>query len=140
MISDTANRDALLRLIDLQGKLSDLANEYADLGVYVVVNAMISKAHEALAITHHIRLNTAPSQEPQDARREWYARIIDPAAWRARENRLRDAQSWRERVGPDHSQQTCDFMATQRMAEGEALIRDCLAKADLILLNEGAGS
>lgn len=68
MISDTANRDALLRLLDLQGALSDLANEYADLGVYVVGNAMFAKAHEALAIASlpQIGWQAPPSSKDQD--------------------------------------------------------------------------
>lgn len=48
MISDTADRNALLRYLDLMNDLSDIANEYADLGVMVVATAMKSKAYEAM--------------------------------------------------------------------------------------------
>lgn len=50
MISDTADRDALLRQLDLEFRLANIANEFADLGVSVVAYTMICAAHEALAV------------------------------------------------------------------------------------------
>ncbi len=64
MISDTADRDALLRQLDLKFKLANLSNEYADLGVGVVAYTMISTAHEALAVAHLPQKPTKQSWRP----------------------------------------------------------------------------
>lgn len=68
-----------------------------------------------------------------EGEREIVARIVDPEAWESRRDRLVLAEEWRGRVGPDHSQQTCDFMSSRRAEEAESLVAPSLAKADATL-------
>lgn len=67
-ITDTADRDALLRLLDLQNDISDLINRYADLGAGVVCATLRSKADEALAYSFlpPARPATQPKEPPHE--------------------------------------------------------------------------
>jgi hypothetical protein len=62
-ITDDVNRDALLRMIELKIELSDLANEYRDLGAGCVGNLMVSVAHEFLASAYLPTQYRAPSPD-----------------------------------------------------------------------------
>lgn len=64
-ITDNADRDALLRYLDLQNDLSDLVNKYGDLGVMVVSTTLKSKAYETMACAHlPQRYQAPPAQVP----------------------------------------------------------------------------
>lgn len=73
-------------------------------------------------------LFAAPSQEPQDARRERYARIIDPKGWATYDGQLSVIATLPQALHEEKRQQAFFY------------VRQSLAKADLILNSEGAGS
>lgn len=67
MISDTANREALLRMLEFAGKVGELANEYNDLGYGVTSNILQMKAHEVVACAYLPKQYRAPPEAKSDA-------------------------------------------------------------------------
>ena len=64
-ITDTADRDALLRYLDLRNDLSDIVNRYLDLPLVVVHQTLLAKAHEMGAAANLPKKYQAPARKDQ---------------------------------------------------------------------------
>lgn len=67
-ITDRADRDALLRYLDLCNDVNKLINEYRDLGLMTVVTTLQEKALGAFAVAHLAGMSHEPPlpREPNE--------------------------------------------------------------------------
>lgn len=118
--------------LSAQGDASSLLSEPIDdaLPAEKSARSQVAALTEAAAA-----LTTMPQPESDTARREAYARIIDPKAWKVRQEHLDRAEHWA--VNPDNFRDSvAEMFRAGNLADADLVVRESLAKADAILAKE----